>query len=51
MLLDLTKFKLPRSRRGSRKPPETYSQEQSFQGEGCFGGSLGKHFPEVHPFH
>ena len=36
----------PRIRRGSRKPPGTYSQEQSLPGEGLLGTYLGKTAPE-----
>jgi hypothetical protein len=36
-------------RRGSRKPPGTYSQEQSLPGEGLLGTYLGKTAPENPP--
>ena len=39
----------PRNRRGSRKPPGTYSQEQSLPGERLLGTYLGKTAPENPP--
>jgi len=39
----------PRTRRGSRKPPETYSHKRSLPGEGLLGTCLGKIAPENPP--
>jgi hypothetical protein len=39
----------PKIRRGSRKPPGTYSQEQSLPVEGFLGTYLGKTAPENPP--
>jgi len=41
----------PRTRRDSRKPRETFSQEQSLQGEGLLGSCMGKTVPENPLFH
>ena len=41
----------PRIRRGSRKPPGTYSQEQSLPGEGLLSTYFGKLLLRIHLFH
>jgi hypothetical protein len=41
----------PRTRCGSRKPPETYSQEQSLQGRGCWALIWAKLLLRTYLFH